>query len=223
MDYNKLMKTKPNYAFIDSQNLHLGVSGNVVNKRGELVYKGKKLDFKKFRDYLRQKYNVQQAYLFIGMLPGNSTLYSHLQQAGYTIIFKQIAWHFGPKGEIVVKGNVDTDIVLYAAAKLVKKYESAIFVSGDGDFLSLYQHMEEIGKLSYIFIPNRHSYSRLLNQYRNKLRFVSDLLPLFHQQTTNKINKPNKKTRSGVRTKSLDLPGHGDVSNIPHGGQNIKG
>lgn len=210
-----MVKNKPNFAFIDSQNLHLGVSGDVINKRGELLYEGKKLDFKKFRDYLREKYNVQQAYLFIGMLPGNSSLYSHLQQAGYTIIFKQIAWHFGPKGEIVVKGNVDTDIVLYAAAKLVNKYESAIFISGDGDFLSLYQHMDEIGKLSYIFIPNRHSYSRLLNQYRSKLRFVSDLQPLFQQQMV------TKKTRSGVRTKSLDLPGHGDNKNIPRHKRNV--
>jgi len=49
-----------NYAFIDSQNLNLGV-------RSE----GWRVDFKKFRLYLTNKYQVKTAYLFIGMVPGN--------------------------------------------------------------------------------------------------------------------------------------------------------
>jgi uncharacterized LabA/DUF88 family protein len=197
----KEQSPKNNYAFIDSQNLNLGTAQDAYNKEGKLIYKGTKLDFKKFRDYLRQKYNVTQAYIFIGMIPGNNSLYSYLQESGYIVVFKQIAWHIDKEGKVIVKGNVDTDIVLYAAAKLINKYESAIFVSGDGDFLSLYEHINSLGKLNLILVPNRHSYSRLLNQYRHKLRFVSDLKSLALQ---------NKKTKSGVRNKSLDLLGHGD-------------
>ena len=47
-------KTKT-YAFIDSQNLNLGVKSQ-----------GWKLDWRKFRQYLRNKYGVVKAYLFIG-------------------------------------------------------------------------------------------------------------------------------------------------------------
>jgi len=43
-----------NYAFIDSQNLNLGIKSL-----------GWKLDFVKFRRYLREKYGVVTAYLFI--------------------------------------------------------------------------------------------------------------------------------------------------------------
>lgn len=197
------------YAFIDSQNLNLGTSQDVINKIGKVIYKGAKLDFKKFRHHLRQKYNVTEAYIFIGMIPGNNSLYSYLQEAGFIVVFKQIAWHYDADGKIVVKGNVDTDIVLYAAAKLAGKYDEAIFVSGDGDFLSLYEHMDKLGKLKLILVPNRHRYSRLLNQYRHKLRFISDLRSLLVQH-----NKTIKKTRSGGRNKSLDLPGHGDNQNI---------
>ena len=42
-----------NYAFIDSQNLNLGI---------QLL--GWKLDYKKFRIYLKEKYNVTKAYIF---------------------------------------------------------------------------------------------------------------------------------------------------------------
>lgn len=45
------MKT---YAFIDSQNLNLGVKSQ-----------GWKLDWRKFRQYLRNKYKVVEAYLLV--------------------------------------------------------------------------------------------------------------------------------------------------------------
>lgn len=57
-------KTPIVYAFIDSQNLNLGIRSQ-----------GWVLDFKKFRLYLKNKYHVEKAYLFIGMVPGNEQLY----------------------------------------------------------------------------------------------------------------------------------------------------
>ncbi|KKP92579.1 MAG: hypothetical protein UR98_C0023G0008 [Parcubacteria group bacterium GW2011_GWA1_36_12] len=45
------------YAFIDSQNLNLGIKSQ-----------GWKLDWRKFRQYLRNKYSVVKAYLFIGQV-----------------------------------------------------------------------------------------------------------------------------------------------------------
>ena len=63
---------KSNYAFIDSQNLYLGL--------------GWKIDYKRFRVYLREKYNVEKAYMFIGYLPENANLYRSLQEAGYVSV-----------------------------------------------------------------------------------------------------------------------------------------
>lgn len=45
------------YAFIDSQNLNLGIRSL-----------GWKLDFRKFLIYLKDKYKVHKAFLFIGYL-----------------------------------------------------------------------------------------------------------------------------------------------------------
>lgn len=66
------MENKNNYAFIDSQNLNLSIK-----------YLGWNLDFKRFRVYLKEKYNVNKAYLFIGYIEGNSELYKSLQEAGF--------------------------------------------------------------------------------------------------------------------------------------------
>ena len=73
------MRERPNnYAFIDSQNLNLSIR--------EL---GWKLDFTRFRVYLRDKYAVNKAYLFIGFMPQNADLYAHLQEAGFICIFRR--------------------------------------------------------------------------------------------------------------------------------------
>ena len=55
----KMKKNQSVFAFIDSNNLHLGV-----------LSQGWKLDWRKFRQYLRNKYNVNKAYLFIGQVSG---------------------------------------------------------------------------------------------------------------------------------------------------------
>lgn len=86
-------RQKPNnYAFIDSQNLNLGVRDQ-----------GWKLDFKRFRVYLKDKYHVQKAFLFIGYVPGNESLYTGLQHADYIVVFKPTL-AVKKRKKVVVKG-----------------------------------------------------------------------------------------------------------------------
>ena len=61
-------KQPTTYAFIDTQNLKLGVRDL-----------GWELDWKRFRVYLQHKYKVEKAFLFIGFFPENQQLYSSLQ------------------------------------------------------------------------------------------------------------------------------------------------
>src|SRR3989338_10258062 len=97
---NKPMnKQENNYAFIDSQNLNLSIQ--------EL---GWKLDFRKFRIYLKEKYNVTTAYLFIGYIEGNNDLYTALQVAGFICIFKPTLTY----KDGTTKGNCDAELVLQA-------------------------------------------------------------------------------------------------------------
>jgi len=61
-----------NYAFIDSQNLNLS-----IREQGWV------LDFKRFRQYIRDKYGVTKAFLFIGYVYDNQDLYTVLQRRLY--------------------------------------------------------------------------------------------------------------------------------------------
>lgn len=51
---------------------------------------GWELDYLKFRNYLRNKYKVTKAFIFLGYIPVNNKLYKRLQEEGYTLIFKTV-------------------------------------------------------------------------------------------------------------------------------------
>ena len=140
-----------NYAFIDSQNLNLGVKSQ-----------GWVLDFKKFRIYLEDQFNISKAFLFLGYIAGNERLYSKLQLFGYTLIFKPTL-DIKSKGRRIIKGNVDGELILHVALEM-NNYDKAIIVSGDGDFHCLIEHLEQEGKLLKIIVPNR-LYSSLLRKF----------------------------------------------------------
>lgn len=155
------------YAFIDSQNLNLGTSKD-LSKNGKIIYKGWKLDFKKFRKYLSDKYRVDKAFLFIGYIKQNVALYKELKADGYELIFKPtVKDHIGKP-----KGNVDAELVLYAAAVQFSSYDKAVVVSGDGDFYCLHKYLEESKKLLKIIIPNSKSESSLLKPFQKYKVFI---------------------------------------------------
>jgi len=154
-------KQKQNiYAFIDSQNLNLGTSLN-IKKKGMVVYKGWKLDMKKFYRYLSDKFRVTKAFLFIGYIPQNKKMYDSFRNFGYELVFKPTVIDHDGKA----KGNIDAEIVLYASCLKLNEYDEAVFVSGDGDFYCLYEFLQKKGKLKNIIIPNRYSESSLLNKF----------------------------------------------------------
>lgn len=149
------------YAFIDSQNLNLGI-----------LDQGWKLDYSRFSVYLKDKFKVKKAFLFIGYIKGNEKLYVYLKKSGYKLIFKPILNI--RKGKIVmVKGNVDAELVLHTMIEY-PNYDKAVIVTGDGDFHCLIEYLEKKGKLARLLIPNREKYSRLLYRYKAYLDFISN-------------------------------------------------
>jgi uncharacterized LabA/DUF88 family protein len=172
------------YAFIDSQNLNVSVQKF-----------GWKIDWQKFRKWLTDKYGVTKAYMFIGYIPENESLYEQMHDAGYAVVLKptfdmtrphpdlmteestQPGKETSPTGQSnsktdktgkdeekkPVKGNVDAELVLWAM-KEMSNYEKAIIVSGDGDFYSLVEYLEDKGRLKNVLAPTGH-YSSLYNRY----------------------------------------------------------
>lgn len=172
-------KKDVNYAFIDSQNLNLGVKSQ-----------GWELDWHKFRQYLRNKYNVIKAYLFIGQVAGNESLYAFLQECGFILIFKPTLAIKRNK-KVIVKGNVDAELVLHTMIQY-RNYIKAIIVSGDGDFHCLIEYLDKKNKLLKILVPTGH-YSSLLRKFNKKNYIIRiDLLKKSLAQKTTGIRGRSK-------------------------------
>jgi len=177
------MKKEVVYAFIDSQNLNLGTSKDII-KSGKLIYKGWELDFRKFRHYLTDKFRIEKAFLFIGFIRKNKELYKFLKSCGYEIVFKPTVNDAQGKP----KGNVDAEIVLHSAVIQYPDYDKAVIISGDGDFYCLHQYLEQKKKLLGIIIPNKYSESSLLDQFQSYKVFL-------YREKERLEFKPNKNGR----------------------------
>lgn len=160
------------FAFIDSQNLNIGVQKA-----------GWKMDWRKFRQWLTDKYGVTKAFMFIGYVPEFEDIYEQMHEAGYAVVLKPTFDLTRPQQEMLevmgeaqaqkpqepeekkpVKGNVDAELVLWTM-KEMSNYEKAIIVSGDGDFYTLVEYLEGKGRLLQLLAPSQH-YSSLYNRYQ---------------------------------------------------------
>lgn len=177
-------KTPTNYAFIDSQNLNLGVQKV-----------GWKMDWRKFRAYLSDNYGVGKAYMFIGYMSENEALYEQMHDLGYTVVLKPTVEPHKDESAAIdapeeakrqIKGNIDADLVLFAM-KEQKNYNKAIIVSGDGDFYSLCEYLKSRGKLLAIMTPN-WQYSTLLKEFDShiiRLDMLKNVLAYRHKKRIN--------------------------------------
>ena len=162
-----MVTKKGNYAFIDNQNLNLGVQKL-----------GWKMDWKRFRQYLADTYGVTKAFMFIGHMPEHEDMYLKMHELGYLVVLKPtFDMTRMPRVEVsndekqddkveekkVIKGNVDAELVLWAV-KEMKHYDKALVVSGDGDFFCLVEYLVKEGKLLHLLAPNGQ-YSNLYNSY----------------------------------------------------------
>ncbi len=167
------MEKESNLAFIDGQNLHLGTTQN-----------GWKIDLRKFRIYLKDKYRVDEAYYFLGYVSEEQqNLYQNLQRSGFIVLFKEHS--SGLKGE--KKGNVDTDIVFEMMKTIIerKDFNKLLLVSGDGDYKKIVDYLIQKDIFKKILFPNTKFasslYKKISWQYydhldktdiRNKISYI---------------------------------------------------
>jgi len=135
-----MKRTQKTVAYIDGANLYNGVQSL-----------GWKLDYRFFRRWLEQKYGVTSAYLFIGMLPANLGLYTHLQEQGYILVYKEVTYDGAGKP----KGNCDADLVVKAVSDYYEqRCDNFILVSNDGDYSSLVKFLKEKAVFGSIVSPS---------------------------------------------------------------------
>jgi uncharacterized LabA/DUF88 family protein len=151
-----------NYAFIDNQNLYQSIKGL-----------WRCIDYKKLRVYLKDKFNVEQAYMFIWYMPSNQALYTSLQQRWFIVIFKPTL-PITKDWRQIIKWNCDAELVLHTMIE-INNFEKAVIVSWDGDFHCLIEYLYNNNKLQAVGIPNKNDYSSLLRKYTKEFFYISDL------------------------------------------------
>lgn len=142
------------YVFIDASNLWEAFKS-----------KGRFLDFAKTIQYLKERYGGTSVKAFYYTaypkdgtrdynLDGRHKFFTFLQKAlGFAVIKKELKRISIPtkEGEVIEeKGNMDVEITIDALHHITK-YNTAIFFSGDSDFLALITYLKNHGKKVYIF------------------------------------------------------------------------
>jgi len=137
-----------NFAFIDGQNLYF-----------ELKKEKLELNYEKFRKYLKDKYKISVAYLFLGYLEYKEDLYVFLKNCGYNLIFKENVF----VGNRKIKGNIDAELTLQIKIDF-DVFDKCIIVSGDGDFYCWIKYLIGNNKLKTIISPRRESCSKSIKK-----------------------------------------------------------
>lgn len=146
-----------NFAYIDNQNLYMAT--HCADDAWDV-------DMRRFRSYLRKKYNVTKAYLFMGAFEARrQDLYQTFQEFGYILVFREHGIELKGKK----KGNVDVDIVFeimrdnFTSAQMDK----AILVSGDGDYFRTVNYLIGMDKFDRVLLPSHKNASSLYKQLSN--------------------------------------------------------
>jgi len=156
-------------AYVDGANLHNGIASL-----------GWRLDYRRFRVWLKEKYGVERAYIFLGLIPKYKDLYTYLQESGFTLIFKEVVYD----GLGKAKGNCDAVLVLQVARDIYENNaESTVIVTSDGDYAGLVKFLEEKGKLKAILSPaHPKKCSILLKRTKAKILYLEDQKSLLEAQ-----------------------------------------
>jgi len=148
-----MAERKNNIAYIDGQNLYMGTA------KSEPKWS---IDLARFRTYLSQKYDVVDAYYYLGYVQEGANiekLYETIQKAGFILVFREHnSAMLGKK-----KGNVDADIIFSIMKRLYlrEKFDQVVLVSGDGDYKMLVDFLIGQSKFEKILFPNRRYRSSL--------------------------------------------------------------
>jgi len=151
-----------NIAYVDAANLDKAL-------RLTLLWK---LDYKKFRIWLSDKYDVERAYIFIGLIPKYKDLYTYLQECGFTTVFKDVLFDKSGKA----KGNCDSDLLMQASADLYEgDLNKAVIVASDGDYAPLIKVLVVKNRLEIILSPApAEKCSILLKRTNAPIAYIND-------------------------------------------------
>lgn len=149
-------------------NLNIYIDGNNLYRSAKEL--GFEIDYKKFRGWLRQKYNPKNVFIFIGLVPERVAYYEYLQRSGYILVFKQTI-SVGEK----IKGNCDAELVLKSVSDFyTKEFDQCMLITGDGDFGCLVEFLKERSSIAGVISPDGSKCSILIRNKNIEITFLNE-------------------------------------------------
>lgn len=156
------------YAFIDSQNLKKSV---------EAI--DRKIDYKRFRLWLKRKYDIDHAIMYFGYIRHQQAHYDFLTKCGFELKFRDVDYHLGK-----TKANIDIFLTI-SAMDLMDDITKAYLVTSDGDFFDLAERFKSLNKFGGIISPQDKGHcSTLLKKCSNgRIAYIPELIGKFEDRT----------------------------------------
>lgn len=142
------------YVFVDASNIIYGARDS-----------GWFIDQEKLFGYLKEKYLANKIFFYFGKDSSNlnqGKFLLALKRFGYILRVKEIK-RFGDK----TKANCDVDLTMDALL-LIKEYKRGIFLTGDGDFMPLFEYLRNKAKRKVVIIAWPHRTAREVKKFVGK-------------------------------------------------------
>ena len=152
------------YAFIDGQNLY-----ESLNRKGVVF------SYEKLRRHLREKYHVSKAIMYLGDI--HKDIYKKAERAGFVVKKKKSILQIDSSGRLVRKANIDVDLVVGVLKDYQNKFNKAIIMTGDGDFIPLIKSMLKDDELDLVIIPSRENSATIFKEdwIKEKVIYLDDI------------------------------------------------
>lgn len=160
------------FVFIDGSNTHS--SANALNFT---------IDYGRLRKLFNQYMILQRIYFFTALPPDNemSSLRRRvdwMKHNGFTVVHKLLKEYTDPiSNEKIRKGNVDVEMTVHAL-DLCHHVDHMVLFTGDGDFRSLVEALQNRGKRVTIVSTIRSSPPLAADDLRKQTDFFIDLYDL---------------------------------------------
>lgn len=136
---------------------------------------GYKIDYRRFRLWLKNRYQIERAFMYFGYMENREGMYGHLRRCGFELVFRDVEYHLGR-----TKGNVDICLTI-SALEMLEDFDKGYLITSDGDFFDLTEKLKREGRFGGVISPqsNKHCSTLLKKSCAGYISFIPDIIHKF--------------------------------------------
>lgn len=190
MDVSPKKRQPTTYVFVDAANI---------------IYRDSepnpwKIDLKKLIKYLQERFSASKVFYFGGLDDRNRTqihIYKKLEEWGYELHLNPVKRFVNERGEWYLKADVDARMA-FKAMHCQDEYDRAVFMTGDGDFFWLLEHLVQKKERIWLLASPKKTAKELKKLFGANFANLDNLRSLLEYPETLKETDSTNDSVSGV-------------------------